>query len=73
MTKRMAHWSQEVSRLAEHDSHLDPQPTAGDERYRHLPEPIDIEETISTKEVDPAPDPEAGRDSERDFMLRYAG
>jgi hypothetical protein len=59
--------------MAEQDSHLDADPTAADERYRHLPDPIDIEDTISTKEVEPAPDPEAGRDSERDFMLRYAG
>jgi hypothetical protein len=51
----------------------DQRPDAAAERYRRLPEPIAIEDTIPTKEVDPAPDPEAGRDTERDFMLRYAG
>ena len=39
--------------------------------YRHLPEPVDLDDTIATHETEPAPDPEGGRDSERDFMLRY--
>ena len=39
--------------------------------YRHLPEPVDPDDTIATHETDPPPDPEGGRDSERDFMLRY--
>jgi hypothetical protein len=43
------------------------------ERYRHLPEPVRLEETIPTKEAAPTPDPASGRDTERDFMLRYAG
>jgi hypothetical protein len=42
-----------------------------DDRYRHLPEPVDLDATIATHETDPAPDPEGGRDTERDFMLRY--
>jgi hypothetical protein len=40
-------------------------------RYRHLPEPIDPETTIASHEADPAPDPEGGRNTEHDFMLRY--
>jgi hypothetical protein len=59
--------------MTERDARHDIEPTEDAERYRHLPEPIDLEETISTKEVEPAPDPDAGRDPERDFMLRYAG
>ena len=43
------------------------------ERYRHLPPPVRLEDTVAVKETDPAPDPEGGRDPERDFMLRYAG
>jgi hypothetical protein len=39
--------------------------------YRHLPEPVDLDATIATHETDPPPDPEGGRDPERDFMLRY--
>jgi hypothetical protein len=41
--------------------------------YQHLPQPVRVEDTISTKEAAPVADPEAGRDTERDFMLRYAG
>ena len=43
------------------------------ERYRRLPEPIRLEDTITTKDADPLPDPDAGRNPDRDFMLRYAG
>lgn len=39
--------------------------------YRRLPEPVDLDDTIATHETDPPPDPEGGRDPERDFMLRY--
>jgi hypothetical protein len=39
--------------------------------YRHLPEPVDLDDTIASHETDPAPDPEGGRNTERDFMLRY--
>lgn len=42
-------------------------------RYRVLPEPVRLEDTIATKDTDPVPDPQRGRDTERDFMLRYAG
>ena len=45
----------------------------GAERYRHLPPPVRLEDTVEVKETDPAPDPAGGRDPERDFMLRYAG
>jgi hypothetical protein len=39
--------------------------------YRRLPDPVDLDATIATHETDPAPDPDGGRDPERDFMLRY--
>jgi hypothetical protein len=39
--------------------------------YRHLPKPVDLEDTIATHDTDLPPDPEGGRDTERDFMLRY--
>jgi hypothetical protein len=41
--------------------------------YRHLPDSIRLEDTVTSKESDAPPDPSAGRDTERDFMLRYAG
>jgi len=46
---------------------------ADPDRYRHLPEPIRIEDTVTTKDEVAHADPEAGRDTNRDFMLRYAG
>ncbi len=41
--------------------------------YRHLPEPIRLEDTVTSQETEPPPDPVGGREPERDFMLRYAG
>lgn len=48
-------------------------PAQPSDRYRTLPPPIRVEDTIATHEAAPPPDPNAGRDPERDFMLRYAG
>ena len=42
-------------------------------RFRTLPEHVRLEDTISTQEVDPAPDPTMGRDTELEFLLRNAG
>jgi hypothetical protein len=42
-------------------------------RYRHLPAPVRLEDTVSVKDTEPVPAPTGGRDTERDFMLRYAG
>jgi hypothetical protein len=41
--------------------------------YARLPEPTRLDELIESKDDRPAPDPTAGRDPERDFVLRYAG
>ena len=49
------------------------QPAPARDRYRRLPDPIALEDTVSTKDADPVQDPDAGRDPERDFMLRYSG
>ena len=46
---------------------------SGSEKYRHLPEPVKLEDTIASQETEPARDPEGGRDTDRDFMIRYAG
>jgi hypothetical protein len=43
------------------------------ERYRSLPEPVRAEDMITEQPSQDPPDPEGGRDTERDFMLRYAG
>jgi len=42
-------------------------------RFKSLPEHVRLEDTISTQEVDPAPDPTMGRDTETEFLLRNAG
>ena len=42
-------------------------------KYRHLPEPVKLEDTVEIKDDSPVADPQAGRDTERDFRLRDAG
>ncbi len=42
------------------------------ERYRVLPEPIAPEDMTTEQPSEDPPDPEGGRDTERDFLLRYA-
>ena len=37
-----------------------------------MPEPVSLDDTIATQDTTPAPDPESGRDTDRDFLLRYA-
>jgi hypothetical protein len=41
-------------------------------RFAKLPEPVDLDDTVTTQDTASAPDPEAGRDTDRDFLLRYA-
>ena len=43
------------------------------DRFKKLPEPVSMDDIVATHDVDPVPDPQADRDTERDFMLRYAG
>jgi hypothetical protein len=45
-------------------------PTA---RWRTLPNPIGLQEMRTSQETVGAPDPDGGRNPERDFLLRYAG
>jgi hypothetical protein len=40
-------------------------------RFTHLPERVDPKDTATSQRVDPPRDPEGGRDTERDFLLRY--
>jgi hypothetical protein len=42
------------------------------DRWKHLPEPVSLEDTRETYDVEPVPDPTVGRDTERDFMLRWS-
>jgi hypothetical protein len=41
--------------------------------FSALPERVAPQDLRSTQDVDPGPDPRGGRDSETEFMLRYAG
>lgn len=43
------------------------------ERWRTLPARIPRSELIEEQASEPPPDPDGGRDPERDFMLRNAG
>jgi hypothetical protein len=63
----------EVTIMREPAEMLDPDESSGPERFRALPERIRLEDTITSQETEPPPDPTMGRDTERDFMLRYAG
>ena len=41
------------------------------DRFKQLPEPIRLEDTVTTSDTEPVPDPEGGRDTDRDFLIRY--
>jgi hypothetical protein len=41
--------------------------------FSTLPERVRPEDLRTTTDVDPGPDPQGGRDTETEFMLRYAG
>jgi len=45
-----------------------PDPVA---QYRTLPDPVRLEDTVPLVETVEARDPEMGRDTDRDFMLRH--
>jgi hypothetical protein len=65
----MAH----TSGMTEHADERGDQPAEGSERFKHLPEPIRLEDTVESKDTRTARDPEDGRDTDRDFMIRYSG
>jgi hypothetical protein len=48
-------------------------PEHGSERFKHLPEPIMPEDTVASQDTRVPRDPEDGRDTDRDFMIRYSG
>jgi hypothetical protein len=39
--------------------------------YSRLPDPIRLEDTVEETDTRPVPDPEAGRNTDRDFLIRY--
>ena len=40
-------------------------------RFTRLPAPVRLEDTVAEVDVRPVPDPEGGRDTDRDFLIRY--
>jgi hypothetical protein len=48
-----------------------PKPPSDPERFKHLPEPVKPQDMITSQETEPPPDPEGGRNTDTDFMLRY--
>jgi len=48
---------------------MTPEPVRG--RFSKLPTRIRLEDTVTTCDVDPVPDPEGGRDTDREFLIRY--
>jgi hypothetical protein len=40
-------------------------------QFTHLPERVDPKDVVASQRADPSRDPEGGRDTDRDFLLRY--
>lgn len=47
--------------------------TPDSQRFKRLPERVRLEDTVESKDTNVARDPEGGRDTDRDFMIRYSG
>lgn len=45
--------------------------TRSSARFSRLPADVRLEDTVAIQPTRPAPDPEAGRDTDRDFLFRY--
>ena len=45
--------------------------TPDKDRFAKLPKRVRLEDTITSAETEPVPDPEGGRDTDRDFLIRY--
>lgn len=48
-------------------------PTREPRDFSHLPERVPPEQMQTVQDVDPGPDPQGGRDTETEFLLRNAG
>lgn len=42
------------------------------ERFRELPKPVKLEDTVAELDMRPVPDPDGGRNPDMDFLIRYA-
>lgn len=41
------------------------------DRFTTLPPPVKLEDTITSQDMEPVPDPEGGIDTDRAFLIRY--
>ncbi len=57
--------------MSEHEG--DRETDTGADRFKRLPEPVRLEDTVESHATETARDPEGGRDTDRDFMIRYSG
>jgi hypothetical protein len=48
------------------------EPASDSQRFKQLPERIRLEDTVESQDTSAARDPEGGRDTDRDFMIRYS-
>lgn len=55
----------------ERDAAAEPAPDS--QRFKRLPERVRLEDTVETHDTTVARDPEGGRDTNRDFMIRHIG
>ena len=56
----------------EEDREAVAEPAADSQRFKRLPERVRMEDTVEIKDTNVARDPEGGRDTNRDFMIRYS-
>ena len=44
---------------------------APNDRFKTLPLRVRLEDTVTSQDVEPVPDPEGGIDADRAFLIRY--
>ncbi|MCW2542090.1 MAG: hypothetical protein JWN95_3815 [Frankiales bacterium] len=57
----------------EADRDTTPKPKPGPGRFKKLPERVRLEDTVESQDTRTVEDPEGGRDTDRDFTIRYGG
>lgn len=48
-----------------------PEEPHGARDFRRLPEPVALEDTVTTQDAREAPDPTLGRDADTEWLLKY--
>jgi len=77
MTMRPRWWPRKSPRAARAGDPVrgtddaEPDQTGSRRRFTSLRERVNPKDTVTTQRTDPHRDPEGGRDTDRDFLLRY--